>query len=60
MELYFLEPERFQRDYNCSFYDIDDIPLAERRQVFLGVCCLCTWVWATVSDSGIKWIFNVT
>ncbi|KAH7717208.1 SRT-52 protein [Aphelenchoides avenae] len=37
MEWYFFEPERVQRLYNCSFYDVNSIPLEERTHPLMGI-----------------------
>ncbi|KAI6171204.1 Protein CBR-SRT-29 [Aphelenchoides bicaudatus] len=36
MEVFLFEPQTYQRLYNCSFYDVDSIPVERRRNPFLG------------------------
>nr|CAD2197420.1 unnamed protein product [Meloidogyne enterolobii] len=37
MEVYFFKPDEYERLYNCSSYDIDQIPLEKRRHEWLGI-----------------------
>lgn len=37
MEVYFFEPEYYERYYNCNAYEVDDIPLDKRQNILLGV-----------------------
>nr|CAD2192077.1 unnamed protein product [Meloidogyne enterolobii] len=37
MEVYFFKPDEYERLYNCSSYNIDQIPLEKRRHEWLGI-----------------------
>ncbi|CAD5228793.1 unnamed protein product [Bursaphelenchus xylophilus] len=37
MEVFFFEPQTYERLYNCSFYDYTTIPLAQRQHVGCGL-----------------------
>uniref|UniRef100_A0A914LUG3 Serpentine Receptor, class T n=1 Tax=Meloidogyne incognita TaxID=6306 RepID=A0A914LUG3_MELIC len=37
MDIYLFKPKEYQRLYNCSLYNIKDIPLEDRQHIFLGV-----------------------
>lgn len=37
---YFFDRPYFEEMYNCSFYNVDNIPQAERRSTFQGVLLL--------------------
>jgi hypothetical protein len=37
MEQLLLNTSDFRQLYNCSFYDVDSIPLARRQRLVLGV-----------------------
>ncbi|KAF7627333.1 hypothetical protein Mgra_00009374 [Meloidogyne graminicola] len=37
MEVYFFKPNEYERLYNCSIYNIDQIPLEKRKHEWLGI-----------------------
>jgi len=37
MDIYLFKPKEYLRLYNCSLYNIEDIPLEDRQHIFLGV-----------------------
>jgi hypothetical protein len=43
MDIYFFQPERYERMYNCNMYNVDQIPLEQRQHVGLGL----TWMGLT-------------
>jgi hypothetical protein len=43
MDIYFFQPERYERMYNCNLYSVDQIPLEQRQHVGLGL----TWIGLT-------------
>jgi hypothetical protein len=40
MEDFVLNTPDFRLLYNCSMYDVDSVPLAQRQHPFLGVICV--------------------
>ncbi|KAI6177869.1 hypothetical protein M3Y97_00954100 [Aphelenchoides bicaudatus] len=45
MEVFFFEPQTYQRLYNCSFYDVNSIPIEKRQNLVLGsIVLLCYFV----------------
>lgn len=36
MNTYLFHPAEFERLYNCSFYSVEDVPLAQRQHIALG------------------------
>ena len=46
MEVFLFEPEYYNLRFNCSFYDVDVIPVEQRRHVLLGsVILVCYFVY---------------
>lgn len=43
MEVFFFEKDYYNLRYNCTFYDVDQIPLEKRRHRFLGSVILATY-----------------
>jgi hypothetical protein len=37
MDEFLLNTPDFRRLYNCSFYEVDSVPLVQRQQVLLGL-----------------------
>jgi hypothetical protein len=44
MEILLFEPAKFNRLYNCSFYDYNSIPLEQRQHRFLGWVIIVSYV----------------
>jgi hypothetical protein len=40
MDFVLLDRLRFEREYNCSFFNVDSVPLSERRHLLLGALCV--------------------
>ncbi|KAH7694389.1 hypothetical protein AAVH_38567, partial [Aphelenchoides avenae] len=36
MNVYLFQADAYERMYNCSFYDVNDVPLKKRQHVLLG------------------------
>jgi hypothetical protein len=50
MEQFLLNTPDFHRLYNCSFYDVSSVPLAQRQHVLLGVVFVVITVVQVVGD----------
>jgi hypothetical protein len=37
MDIYVFQPVEYQRRYNCSLYNVEEIPLEKRQHIFLGI-----------------------
>jgi hypothetical protein len=49
MELYLFNKPKFQQLYNCTFYNVNDLPLEERAHSVIGGLFLVGYVVFTVS-----------
>jgi hypothetical protein len=58
MEAYFLDKPKFNRLYNCSLYDIDQIPIEERAHPFWGTFMLIGYVFFMVSQPFLKHVYT--
>lgn len=36
MDVYWFHPDEYERLYNCSAYDVQDVPLEQRQHVLIG------------------------
>ncbi|KAI6233339.1 hypothetical protein M3Y99_00927700 [Aphelenchoides fujianensis] len=47
MEVFLFERDEYSRKYNCTFYDVNNIPVEERRHVLLGAVVLLSYFFFT-------------
>lgn len=72
MDLYLFHQDTFQRHYNCGFYSVDSIPLANRQHPWLGAGLVTLYVvlellylpcliviWSHIQQSCYKFMFFV-
>jgi hypothetical protein len=49
MDLFFRRPSEFSRDYNCSFYSVEQLPESKRTHRFFGLTIIVVGIVAEVS-----------